>query len=387
MFLHLLVYKFKEIFGKKWIIAWTLIFPLILGTAFYAGFGNLIKNDVSEFSPIRVALVTDDSSGSFSKMVRLLSEKTDKSDGGTSQMFYLTETNRDKAETLLNKGRITGIYYDDKNGKPSLSVSDSGIDQTILSEFLRTYINDEKVMVDMSTTGMAKETMAKVGAELANTENLSEVTFKAKPVSPYMQYFFSLLAMASMFSSWMSVIFMSHISAEKSSIGLRFECSPTHKIQAIAASTVVGITLEFFSNIIIVSYLRFGLGLYFGAPIGYVILITTLGGALGITSGLAISSLTAGNKTMDIVIPLAFSMTSSFLSGLMVGNMRQIVELYCPIINRINPSSVFTDALYVAGTYGINATYWRDVIVLIVMILLFMVVASIRLSRRSYDSI
>ena len=108
---------------------------------------------------------------------------------------------------------------------------------------------------------------------------------------------------------------------------------------------------------------------------------------MGITSGLAISAFTSGNETMDIVIPLAFTMTSSFLSGLMVGNIRQLIELNCPIINRINPSSVFTDALYVAGTYGINAEYWRDVTVLAGMILLFVVVAAIKLSRRSYDSI
>lgn len=387
MFLHLLVYKFKEILRKKWIIAWTLIFPIVLGTAFYAGFGNMIKKDVSEFSPIKVALVTDDESSAFSKMVRLLSEKSSDSDSEYSQMFYLRETTRDKAENLLNKGKITGIYYADKDQKPSLSVSDTGMNQTILSEFLRTYLNDEKVMTDMSTKGMTAEIMAKLGKQLGSMENMSAVTFKAKPISPYMQYFFSLLAMASLFSSWMSVIFMQGISANKSNKGLRFECSPTPKIQAIVAATVAGIVIEFFSNIVIVSYINFVLGLSFGVPIGYVILITTLGGAVGITSGLAISSFTSGNETMDIVIPLAFTMTSSFLSGLMVGNMRQLIELNCPIINRINPSSVFTDALYVAGTYGINADYWRDVIVLAGMILLFVVVAAIKLSRRSYDSI
>ncbi len=194
MFLHLLVYKFKEILRKKWIIAWTLIFPIVLGTAFYAGFGNLIKKDVSEFSPIKVALVTDDESSAFSKMVRLLSDKNSDSDSEYSQMFYLRETTRDKAENLLNKGKITGIYYADKDQKPSLSVSDTGMNQTILSEFLRTYLNDEKVMTDMSTKGMTAEIMAKLGKQLGSMENMSAVTFKAKPISPYMQYFFSLLA-------------------------------------------------------------------------------------------------------------------------------------------------------------------------------------------------
>ncbi len=387
MFLNLLVYKFKELLGKKWIIAWTLIFPLVLGTAFYAGFGNLIKKNFSVFSPINIALVTDNGSSSFSKMVRLLSEKKDMSNSGTSQMFYLTETTGDKAESLLNKGKITGIYYDYKDSKPSLSVSDTGMNQTILSEFLKTYLNNEKVMIDMSTKGMTAEEIGKILNELSSNENLSGITFKAKPVSPYMQYFYSLLAMASLFSSWVSVDFMRGISANKSDKGLRFECSPTHKIQAVVTSVVAGIIIALFSNILIVVYLNFILGLYFGVPIGYVIIITTLGSTLGITSGLAISSFTAGNKTMDIVIPLSFSMISSFLSGLMVGNMKQIIELNCPIINRINPSSVFTDALYVAGTYGINADYWKDVIVLAGMILLFIMVAAIRLSRRSYDSI
>lgn len=43
MFTHVFLYKLKEMFRMKWCIGWNLVFPIVLATAFYMGFGNFIR--------------------------------------------------------------------------------------------------------------------------------------------------------------------------------------------------------------------------------------------------------------------------------------------------------------------------------------------------------
>ena len=53
MFWHMLHYRIKQIVRTKWLIGWTLLFPLILATAFNAGFGNLIRQDYQKRDPVQ----------------------------------------------------------------------------------------------------------------------------------------------------------------------------------------------------------------------------------------------------------------------------------------------------------------------------------------------
>ncbi len=60
-------------------------------------------------------------------------------------------------------------------------------------------------------------------------------------------------------------------------------------------------------------------------------------------------------------------MVSSFLAGLMNGNMKDIVEKSAPIINRINPASLISDAFYCINVYNDTARYYRSLATLAVM--------------------
>jgi ABC-2 type transport system permease protein len=65
--------------------------------------------------------------------------------------------------------------------------------------------------------------------------------------------------------------------------------------------------------------------------------------------------------------------------------MKAVIEQNAPIINRINPAALLTEALYSAGTYGIGKEYYVSVLILFVESLVFMIIAGILLRRRDYD--
>lgn len=388
MFWYMLYYRIKQIIRTKWLIGWTLLFPLILATAFNAGFGNLIRQDYTDKDPVPAALIIKDDSV-FASVVRSYGQKKEKR-SDTAPLFELVEADSlDQARRMLKDGTIKGIFIEEDGQDPRLEVSENGMDQTVLSEFLRTYLNNTKIINDIikEAGGPQNVDFDKIQSILSKDDVMQQVTFKDRPVSSNMEYYYSLLAMASLFASWISSFLMSDIIANQSPRGLRFECSPAGKMQAVLTSALAGTAVQFLSNLLLVLYIEKILGLSFHVPMGYILLVTTLGAAVGITSGIAISALTNGDQKLCTAIGLAFTMVCSFLSGLMVSSMRQIVETHIPFLNRINPSAVMADALYSAGTYGIGRRYWSNVLILVIMLAVLTVFSGIKLARSNYDSI
>ena len=62
MFLHVFRYRLLTLLRQKWSVGWNVVFPLVLATAFFLGFGNMIKDDPDAFSSIPVAYVLNDGS-------------------------------------------------------------------------------------------------------------------------------------------------------------------------------------------------------------------------------------------------------------------------------------------------------------------------------------
>ena len=88
-----------------------------------------------------------------------------------------------------------------------------------------------------------------------------------------------------------------------------------------------------------------------------------------------------------IGIMLGISMVSSFLAGLMNGNMKDIVEKSAPFVNRINPASLIADAFYCINVYDDTARYYRSLATLAVMCVVLVMASFFMVRRERYDSI
>ena len=90
---------------------------------------------------------------------------------------------------------------------------------------------------------------------------------------------------------------------------------------------------------------------------------------------------------MKGAIFMSITMTCSFLSGLMVGSMRILVETYCPIINRINPCALITDTFYSLAIYDSLERYTRNVITLFILSILFAIGGFLLTRRKKYANL
>ena len=87
-----------------------------------------------------------------------------------------------------------------------------------------------------------------------------------------------------------------------------------------------------------------------------------------------------------IGIILGFSMVCSFLSGLMNNTMKDLVEKNMPVINRINPAALISDAFYCINVQRPEPLFC-NLFTLAVMSIILVTASFLLIRRESYDSI
>ncbi|WP_405376319.1 ABC transporter permease [Pseudobutyrivibrio sp.] len=380
MFIRMFFYKIKEISRNRTLLGWNLVFPLVLSTAFFLGFGNMIKDDPDTFKTIDVGYVnTDEENSPFSQVLTSLSKKND----GIQVLEVHIFSDVEDAKTALDGDEVEGIYIEE-SGEVKTIVPANGLVSTTLNQIVREYENG-KVVIENIAKDHPENMMKAISMMEINKSVLKEYDFGTN-TSPYLQYYFALIAMSSLFSSWISTRMLEGMCANLSENGKRFECAPVYKLPSIVAGILAGVVLQAISNAIVVCYVEGVLGIEFGIPLLNILAITTLGSALGISFGVLIGSL-CKNPNLLVAIPLCFSMTCSFLSGLMWHQIRQLIEYHCPIINRINPAALLTDCLYVRATYGKTEVYYRDIFTMLIIIAACLIISAMFLRRRKYVSL
>ena len=78
---------------------------------------------------------------------------------------------------------------------------------------------------------------------------------------------------------------------------------------------------------------------------------------------------------------------SGFMSGLMYGDMKALLEEHCPLFNRINPSAVITDAFYALNVFGVGPRYYRALTYMLVMSLVLLVLGMAFSRKTDYKSL
>jgi ABC-2 type transport system permease protein len=388
MFGRIFLYKLKELIRMKWIIGWNFLFPIVLATAFALGFGNLIDDDPIDFHTIPVGYVSELSAGDAeiyepSAFLQVLEELSDDTKNDTTVLQLYTYASEAEAKDALSTDEISGYYLEDDEDIHT-TVPSNGITSTTMLQIVKEYKNYKETLENIAVDH--PEAMADALDTLtSDTSFLSQHDF-GNDTSPYLQYFYALLAMASLYGSWISTAMLTGMCANMSECGKRFECAPGRKLVAITAGTLAGLCIQALANAVTVLYIQYVLRIDLSAPIGYIILITTLGSAVGISVGNLFGSILK-NPILLTVVPLSFAMLCSMCSGLMVATIRQAIEYYAPFFNRINPGAVMTDALYHIGYYGTTRTFYIDLMIMGIIIILNLVISGVLLRRRNYASI
>ena len=231
---------------------------------------------------------------------------------------------------------------------------------------------------------MDMETMKSL---LSSDSLVREVSLGGRTIDGNVQFFYALIAMACLYGCFIGFGSAIGIQANITPLAARRCVTPTHKLKLILTDQLTSFALGYVDVIILILYLRYILNLDFQGQMGKMLVVSFFGSLIGVSMGMFIGSFGKMQEGVRIGLMLGISMASSFLAGLMNGNMKDIVEKSVPFVNRINPASLISDAFYCINVYDDMTRYYRNLITLAVMCVVLVMASFFMVRRERYDSI
>ncbi|ABX41602.1 ABC transporter permease [Lachnoclostridium phytofermentans] len=380
MFFHQYKYRIKYFLKTPTILFWAFFFPLILGTLFRAAFGDAMLN-LGVMDSIPVAVVIEKELPQEHALLSVLPSVTYKDE---TPMFQVTKTTREEADQMLREGTVNGIIV--LSDTVELFVSDSELQTNILKQFLDQYSRMSKAIEDIARNNPQSLPKA-ISLLQSDAQNIVKVSLNGKNTNGFIQYFYSLIAMACMFGSYLGLSNSMDIQGNQKPVAARRCITPTNKLILILADSSAAVTIHFLELIVVWIYLRLVLGIPIGDQPLFFLLTVFIGSVIGIAYGQFVGSISKGHEALRFSIVTGISLVFSFLSGLMVDTIKHVIEVNVPLLNRINPASLITDAFYSLTVFSDYSRFTSDIVSLIVIAAIFILASFLILRRERYDSI
>lgn len=428
MFFHSMKYSFLILIRTKSQVFWCFAFPLLLGTMFHFAFGGLGKDEA--FSPIPVAVVMEDgddipedandipsditalskipadlpSSADLSGFIRALLDSL--GEPGEDQFLDITYASEKEALALLEKKEIYGIIHVNvPNISGDLSATDKTasipapflltisaemnsdpLNQSILSAFVEQFNLEYKTIADICVTHPEKLSNV-LDAVSKETAYIAEEASGSGSLDESLTYFFNLIAMTCLFAAMIGSDTAVSNQANLSALGARRCISPVHHLTSLLGNLSAVLLFEFLTILCGLAYYIGVLKIDFGNQFGYVALASLCGCLTGISFGFLIGCLGRFSEGTKFGILMAVIMTCCMLSGLMFGNMRMYVEDICPLINRINPAALISDAFYSLTVYPSHERFFSNIASLLLISAVFCLGGFALVRRKKYASL
>lgn len=375
--LHLVKYDILSTVRRFETIFWPLIFPLLLATLFYFAFG---KVEEADFETVPAAIVREEEPDTDTVFLSFL----DSMEQDASALIEGREMTREEALRALREKTVKGIFYVDAT--PSLTVGGNGLAESILQSLLENYENGKQTLEQIA--GTHPEGMQSAIEQMSDYQELVEqVSLGGRTTNGNMQFFYALVAMACMYGAFIGFGAALTLQANLTSLAARRCVTPTHKLTLIFSEMVSAFILHFINIVILLLYLRYVLKLDFQGQTPEMLLVSLIGCMIGVSLGIFVGSFGKMREGVKIGILLGISMVCSFLAGLMSGQMKYIVEQHVPVINRVNPAALISDAFYCINVYNDWERYFRSLATLLVMCVILLAASFCMVRRERYDSI
>ena len=375
-------YALLRLMRNKANLFWILVFPIVLGCFFKIAFSNITASE--SFHTIPVAVVEGDNADAtaFHTMIEQLS--------GDSEDAMLSATFCDdkKARTLLEKGKVDGIFYTTDTVELAVNsdLSDASINQSILQSLLTQYYLNRDLIVQILTTnpGNIESLVDSIGQSV---DTRKEVSLTRNNIDTYDQYFYNLIAMACLYTAMGGINLAINNSANLSSLAARKTIAPAKRAALIGTELLAIILFESLLNMVSFLFIVTVLGIHMTTHLGLALLTILISTTFSITFGMFLGCVgpkSEGGKTglmFAVVMPLCF------LSGLMMGTMRMVVEKYAPFVNRINPAALISDSFYALNNYDSLTRYTGNILTLLLMTALFLIISILVTRRKTYASL
>ena len=134
-------------------------------------------------------------------------------------------------------------------------------------------------------------------------------------------------------------------------------------------------------------YLSFVLKIGFSNQLGYILLASFVGTITGVTFGTCLGVILKKKQGIKVGILIGFTMTMSFLAGMMYDKMKYIINSKIPILGYINPVNLIADAFYSLYYYDTTTKFFINIGILCILSIIFSTITYLAIRRQKYASL
>ena len=373
---NLIKYSFLAKIRDFSLVFWPFVFPLVLTTAMYFSIGQMEESD---FETIPVAIVTQ-STGEEDVFQEYLETMGDDKEA----LINVRPMAEEEAVTALENGDIEGIFY--SREEPSLTVGGSGLAQSILQMILESYTEGKQTLEDVSK--IHPDRMEAAIRQMSDYGSVTEeVSLGGRTTNTTAQFFYAMIGMACLYGCFIGYQSAMDLQANLSALAARRCVSPVHRMRWILSETAVSFGIHFVNMLVLLAYMKYILRLEFAGSYAEMIPVVIIGSMIGVTMGMFITSIGKMGESVKIGIMISVSLALSFLAGLMNADIKNVIDRNVPLLNRINPAALISDALYCLNVYNAPARYMQDIVILSVMCAFLLAGTFLIVRRERYGSI
>ena len=379
MFGHIFKNKLKMRLRQRTEVFWTLIYPLVLAIFFSMAFSNL--GGAEKFRTFDIGVVDSPEYRSNTVFISALGSVSDKAATPDDRLFNVQLLSRDQADGALRDSKIKGYILFD-NG-PKIIVSSSGLDQTILKEFMDSYLQQSSAV----TTALKLNPDAHSHLVIGDVKTFVKQAETDAGGNNTVIMYYGLISMAVMFGGFWGRREVFEIQANMSAQAARMNMTPVHKLKAFLYSMSTAFLVQIVSLIVLIAFMSLVLGVSFGSQLGPILLLCLVAGIMGVTFGAFLSALIPGSEQLRNAIMLSVSILSSVVAGMVSPNIKYIVTTAVPPLAYINPANLVSDALYSLYYYGAGSRYVLNLLLMVAFSAVFSIVVFIVTRRQKYASL
>lgn len=394
MFINNFKYSFKVLIRNKGLIFWTFAFPILLGLFFYLAFSDIENKE--NFKQIDIAVIENKEFQNDEFYKEAIKELSDKNN--SSRIFNTKYVSKKDAEEKLKNKKISG-YLEFTNDNVNITVNSSGVNETIIKYVVSELKSDKKIMNDLVRREVIKsqnnsydkiinyEEIYNNVIKILNEDNVKLNNISNKNLSYTMIEYYTLIAMACLYGSMLSMYITNFKLANMNSVGKRTSVSPTSKTKLLLSSLLSSYLVQLIGLILLFIFTIFVIKVDYGNNLPLVIALSLVGSLSGLTLGVFVASKFKVSEGSKIGILISVIMLGSFLSGMMGITMKYVIDKNIPIINKLNPVNMITDGLYSLYYYNTLDRYYFNIISLVIFSIIMMILSINSLRRQKYDSI
>lgn len=274
---------------------------------------------------------------------------------------------KERMETYANQ--LESIQNDLESGKDEL-------------EAAKTAVTDYADMMSQKLQGMADSMKS------GSTDYMKEVSLGGRNVSSVAPYYFALVAMACLYMCFLGETAARRTQANISEIGKRISLSPVHRMKVVLSNGISAYLIALVNMALILLFLtKVVHGLDLSMHRGYALLTAVIGCLIGVTFGILIESIGKWSQNIKSAILIGSSIFCAFLAGLMISDMKDIIEKHVPIVNRLNPAALIADSFYCICVYDDMGRLQMNLVIMCMMSAAFLIVAWLMTRRVRYDNL